>query len=452
MDRQEQKFIRMTTEPVGRLICEMSVPTIVSMLVTAAYNMVDTFFVGQMHSNSATGAVGVVFSMMTIMQAVGFFFGQGSGTYMSRQLGSKNVENASRMAITGVVLSTVTGAVITVLGLLFLDPLARFLGSTETILPYARDYLRFILLGAPYMMASFTLNNQLRFQGSAQYAMYGILTGAVINVGLDPLLIFTFDMGIAGAALATILGQFASFCLLLVGTTRGGNLRLRFSHLQISRSILVEIWKGGFPSLCRQGLMSVSTICLNTAARIFGDVAIAAMGIVSRSMMMANSAVIGFGQGFQPVIGFNYGAGLIERIKKGFWFCIRWGTLFLLFVGAAGFAFAPQIIAVFRDDPAVIAFGARALRFQCCTVFASATVITANMMTQCMGKTGYATLLAMARQGLFLIPMVLVLPSAIGELGLQLAQPIADVLSLGVTLVVMRSVWRELDTAQISDN
>ena len=382
------------------------------------------------------------------MQAVGFFFGQGSGTYISRQLGAHETENASRMAISGVVLSAIAGAVITILGLVFLTPLAHFLGSTDTILPYAKDYLRIILLGAPYMLASFTLNNQLRFQGSAKYAMYGILAGAVINVGLDPLLIFTFRMGIAGAAWATILGQLISFCLLVFGTTRGGNLRLRLSHLQINGHILHEIWRGGFPSLCRQGLLSVSTICLNTAARAFGDVAIAAMSVVSRSMMMANSAVIGFGQGFQPVIGFNCGAGLIGRIKKGFRFCVLWGTIFLICAGVVGLIFAPQIIAIFRDDPAVVAFGAKALRLQCCTLFVSATVMTSNMLTQCLGETGRATLLALSRQGLFLIPAVFLLPPFLDELGLQLAQPIADILSLTITIIIMRGVWRDLTSAE----
>lgn len=443
MDR-EQKYIRMTTEPVGRLICELAGPTIVSMLVTAAYNMVDTFFVGLLRSNSATGAVGVVFSLMAILQAVGFFFGQGSGTYISRHLGAQQEDDAARMAVSAVVLSFASGVAIAVLGLIFLEPLASFLGSTPTILPHAKAYLRIILLGAPYMVASFTVNQQLRFQGSASYAMYGILAGAVLNVALDPFFIFTCRMGVAGAALATILGQLVSFVVLLLGTTRGGNLRLRWRNLHITGALLHEIWRGGLPSLCRQGLMSLSTICLNAAAREFGDVAIAAMSVVSRCMMVANSAVIGFGQGFQPVIGFNYGAGLTQRVKQGFWFCVRWGTVFLLIIGALGALFAPQIVALFRNDPAVVAFGARAMRLQCATLFTFATVITANMLTQCLGKTVRASLLAMARQGLFLIPAVTILPPILHELGLQLAQPISDILGLLTTAIVMPSIWRDL--------
>ena len=317
-DKQEAKFQELTGRPVGHLVCKMAVPTIISMMVTACYNMVDTYFVGQLHSNSATGAVGVVFSLMAVIQAVGFFFGHGSGNYISRQLGRHETADAEKMAATGVTLAFLAGCVILVLGQIFLTPLARLLGSTDTILPYARSYLRIILLGAPYMTASFVLNNQLRFQGSAAYGMVGIAAGAVLNVGLDPLLIFGLNMGVAGAALATILSQLASFCMLLLGCARGGNLRIRLKNVCFRRDLFLEIGKGGLPSLCRQGLASIATICLNRSAGLYGDAAIAAMSVVSRAMMLAQSALIGFGQGFQPVCGFNYGAGLYHRVKEGF--------------------------------------------------------------------------------------------------------------------------------------
>ena len=359
-DKQEAKFQELTGQPVGHLVCKMAVPTIISMMVTACYNMVDTYFVGQLHSNSATGAVGVVFSLMAVIQAVGFFFGHGSGNYISRQLGRHETADAEKMAATGVTLAFLAGCVILVLGQIFLTPLARLLGSTDTILPYARSYLRIILLGAPYMTASFVLNNQLRFQGSAAYGMVGIAAGAVLNVGLDPLLIFGLNMGVAGAALATILSQLASFCMLLLGCARGGNLRIRLKNLCFRRDLFLEIGKGGLPSLCRQGLASIATICLNRSAGLYGDAAIAAMSVVSRAMMLAQSALIGFGQGFQPVCGFNYGAGLYHRVKEGFRFCVKWSTVFLTAVSVLGLVLAPQIIAVFRNDPEVIAFGARA--------------------------------------------------------------------------------------------
>ena len=441
---QEEKYHHLTTEPVGRLVCEMAVPTIISMLVTAAYNLADTFFVGLLHSNAATGAVGVVFSLMAIIQATGFFFGQGSGNYISRQLGRHQTEDAETMAISAVALAFLAGVVLLVLGQIFLRPLALLLGSTDTILPYACDYLRIILLGAPYMTASFVLNNQLRFQGSAVYSMIGIVAGAVINVGLDPLLIFTFRMGITGAALATIIGQLCSFALLLFGCTQGGNLRLHPKKIRFTRHIFKEILRGGFPSLCRQSLMAVSTICLNVAAGYYGDAAIAAMSVVSRVMTTANSALIGFGQGFQPVCGFNYGAKFYDRVRQGFRFCVKWGTVFLIVVAAAGLIFAPQLIAVFRNDPEVVSFGTRAMRCQCITFPLAAYALVSNMMTQTMGKTLPATILAAARQGLFFIPAVMLMPLWLDQWGVQLAQSMADVCSFALTLVMMRRVFRNL--------
>ena len=252
-DKQEQKFHHLTEDPVSSLICRLALPCIISMLVTAFYNMADTFFVGMLNSNPATGAVGVVFSLMAIIQAVGFFFGHGSGNFISRELGKQHTETASNMAATGFFAALATGLVICILGQIFLTPLANFLGSTPTILPYARDYMRVILFGAPWMTASLVLNNQLRFQGSAVYGMVGIVSGAVLNIGLDPLLIFVFDMGIAGAAWATIFSQFVSFCLLLVGCTRGGNLHIHISRVQLKPSYYLMILKGGLPSLARQG-------------------------------------------------------------------------------------------------------------------------------------------------------------------------------------------------------
>ena len=199
MDAQEEKYIKMTTPPVEKLICRLAVPCIVSMLVTAFYNMADTYFVGMLKSNAATGAVGVVFSVMAVIQAVGFFFGQGSGNFISRELGKKHYTEASQMAATGFFSALATGLVICILGQLFLEPLALFLGSTQTILPYTQAYLRVILLGAPWMCASFVLNNQLRFQGSASYGMVGIVTGALVNIILDPILIFGLKLGVVRA-------------------------------------------------------------------------------------------------------------------------------------------------------------------------------------------------------------------------------------------------------------
>lgn len=447
-EQRQQKFERMTKTPIPRLIGELAVPTIISMLVTSFYNMADTFFVGKINT-SATAAVGIVFPLMAMIQAFGFFCGHGSGNYISRQLGAHNFEDASRMSATGFVSAFILGLGILVVGFLFTDPLLRIMGSTETILPYARSYMRIILIGAPYMTASLVLNNQLRFQGSAFYSMIGITTGAVLNIGLDPLFIFVLDMGVAGAALATIISQFVSFCLLIAGTFRGGNLRLNLKDFSPSLKYYQNIVKGGAPSLFRQGLGSFATVCLNLMAGPYVDAAIAAMSIVTRISQFAASVVIGFGQGFQPVCGFNYGAKLFKRVQEGFWFCVKFCTSVLLVAAVCGWIFSPNLIGVFlKTDPLVIEYGSQALRLQALTFPLVGWITIANMMLQTIGKTVKASLLAMSRQFLFFVPVILTLPGFLGILGVQLSQPIADFFSFLLAVPLSISVLREMSREQ----
>lgn len=447
-EQRQQKFDRMTKTPIPRLIGELAVPTIISMLVTSFYNMADTFFVGKINT-SATAAVGIVFPLMAMIQAFGFFCGHGSGNYISRQLGAHNFEDASKMSATGFVSAFVLGLGILVVGFLFTDPLLRIMGSTETILPYARSYMRIILIGAPYMTASLVLNNQLRFQGSAFYSMIGITTGAVLNIVLDPLFIFVLDMGVAGAALATIISQFVSFCLLIAGTFRGGNLRLNLKDFSPSLKYYQNIVKGGAPSLFRQGLGSFATVCLNLMAGPYGDAAIAAMSIVTRISQFAASVVIGFGQGFQPVCGFNYGAKLFKRVREGFWFCVKFCTSVLLVAAVCGWIFSPNLIGIFlKTDPLVIEYGSQALRLQALTFPLVGWITIANMMLQTIGKTVKASLLAMSRQFLFFVPVILTLPGFLGILGVQLSQPIADFCSFLLAVPLSISVLREMSHEQ----
>lgn len=447
-EQRQQKFDRMTKTPIPRLIGELAVPTIISMLVTSFYNMADTFFVGKINT-SATAAVGIVFPLMAMIQAFGFFCGHGSGNYISRQLGAHNFEDASKMSATGFLTAFVLGLGILVVGFLFTDPLLHIMGSTETILPYARSYMRIILIGAPYMTASLVLNNQLRFQGSAFYSMIGITTGAVLNIGLDPLFIFVLDMGVAGAALATIISQFVSFCLLIAGTFRGGNLRLNLRDFSPSLKYYQNIVKGGAPSLFRQGLGSFATVCLNLMAGPYGDAAIAAMSIVTRISQFAASVVIGFGQGFQPVCGFNYGAKLFKRVQEGFWFCVKFCTSVLLVAAVCGWIFSPNLIGIFlKTDPLVIEYGSQALRLQALTFPLVGWITIANMMLQTIGKTVKASLLAMSRQFLFFVPVILTLPGFLGILGVQLSQPIADFCSFLLAVPLSISVLREMSHEQ----
>ncbi len=444
----QEKFAVMTSQPIRPLILRLAAPTIVSMLVTSLYNMADTFFVGKI-GTSATAAVGVVFSLMAVIQALGFTFGHGSGNYISRKLGAKDNESAEAMASTGFFSALAAGFIVMALGLIFLDPLVQLLGATPTILPYARDYTRLILLGSPFMISSLVLNNQLRFQGSASYAMVGITSGAVLNVALDPLFIFVFDMGVAGAALATSLSQIVGFCLLLAGTHRGSNIPIRLRAFRPAFARYREILRGGLPSLCRQGLGSVATIALNLAAGPYGDAAIAAMSIVSRVMQFAMSAVLGFGQGFQPVCGFNYGAKLYGRVREAFFFCLRISFVILVALSALGFAFAPRVIEIFRKaDPVVVQIGAAALRCQC-VLFPFVSYITmTNMMLQTIGQSLKASVLAAARQGLFFLPVILILPRALGMPGLLISQPVADLCTLILALPLGYTTLRGMKRAQ----
>ena len=449
---QEEKVSYMLSEPVPHLVCQMAVPTIISMLVTSFYNMVDTFFVGRINTQ-ATAAVGVVFSVMAFIQACGFFFGHGSGNYISRKLGAKEFDEANVMAATGFFTAFFTGIVAAVVGLCFLTPLARVLGSTPTILPYTKDYLRIILIGCPFMMSLLVLNNQLRFQGSASYAMVGIVTGGLLNMVLDPLLIFTCDMGVAGAALATIISQIVSFVLLFLMSRKGGNIRIEFRNFKPTWALYKEIFRGGVPSLCRQGLASIAQICLNYSAGTFGgvysDAAIAAMSIVGRISMFANSALIGFGQGFQPVCGMNYGAKQFGRVRQAFAFCVKYAAVFLVIVSAAGIIFAEPLVTCFRrEDAEVIRIGTLALRLQCIVFPLNAWIVMSNMMLQSIGKAARASFVAAARQGIFFIPLIWILPQIFGLLGVQMCQTWSDILTFGVSVPMCVGVLGEMKQAE----
>lgn len=444
---QDDKVKYLTTQPVPKLICEMSVPTIISMLVSSFYNMVDTAFVGKLNTQS-TGAVGIAFAVMALIQAMGFFFGHGSGNYISRKLGAREYEDAEKMAATGFFSALAAGVVLGTAGVIFVKPIAIILGSTDTILPYAESYLRIIFVGAPFIMGSFVVNNQLRFQGSASVAMIGIVSGAVLNIVLDPILIFVADMGIAGAAWATVISQFVSFVILIVMNMRKAAIRIDIRNFTPSAYYYGNIFRGGIPSLCRQGIGSVATLCLNHAAKMYGgnmaDAAIAAMSIVSRISMFANSALIGFGQGFQPVCGTNYGAGKYTRVRKAFYFSVKMGTIVLLCISVAGFIFAEPLIYIFQEDPQVIPIGVLALRAQCIVFSLNAWTIMCNMMLQTIGMALKASIVAAARQGLFFIPLIFIMPAFMGILGVQTAQMAADVLAFALAVPMGLSVLKLL--------
>ena len=315
-DRSAEQFRKMTETPIPKLILSLAAPTILSMLITSIYNLADTFFVGQI-STSASGAVGIVSSLMAIIQALGFMLGHGSGSIISRSLGSQNTDAATRFASTSFFTALVFGGIITAAGLLTLPDFMMLLGSTETILPHACAYARYILLAAPIMMSSLVMNNILRYEGKASFAMIGLVTGGLLNIALDPLFIFGLGMGTAGAGLATALSQTISFCILLSMFLRGKTVsQFRITAVTHSPAEFGTILMTGMPSFGRQGLNSIGGMLLNIAARGYGDAAVAGMSIVSRIFMFIISVAIGTGQGFQPVAGFNYGAKKYHRVQQ----------------------------------------------------------------------------------------------------------------------------------------
>lgn len=443
--RHTDNYTFLTQAPAHRVILTMAVPTIITMLVTSLYNVADTFFVGQLDTQS-TAAVGVVFPVMFFIQAFGFFFGHGSGNYISRELGARRHGNAETMASTGFVYSLVAGIVAMVVGLSMIKTLAVWLGSTPTILPYTESYMSIILLGSPFMTASLTINNQMRLQGNASYAMYGIISGAVLNVVLDPVFIFVFDMGVAGAAVATVMGQVVGFFVLLAMSRRGENIRLDIRRFSPRLAYLKEIVYGGSPSLSRQGLGCVAVMMLNVAASEYGDATIAAMSIVSRITMFIMSVVLGLGQGFQPFCGFCYGAGLYGRLREGFGFIVKVGTAFLLVFFFAGFFFSSGAIGIFRDDPEVIRIGAAALCWQLATYPFNAFTMAGNMMLQTTRKPLRANILSAARQGLFFIPLIVILPYFFGLKGIIICQSCSDVLSFCIAIPIVIGAFREMDS------
>lgn len=440
--KSESRYEMLTKTPIPKLILRLSVPTIISMLVTGIYNTADTFFVGRI-STQATAAVGLVFSVMAVIQALGFFAGHGSGNYLSRMLGAGKQQEANIMASTGFALALIMGVLVAVVGNLFAVPLGYALGATETSLHDTMIYMRIILIGAPFMMGQFVINNQLRFQGSAFYAMIGLMAGAVLNIGLDPLLMFGLKLGVAGAAIATVCGQIISFIVLLAGSRHGDNIRLKLRNIRFNGHYIKEIINGGIPSLFRQGMAAIATLLLNHAAgSLGGDAAIAGMSVVTRVLMLLSSALIGFGQGYQPVCSFNYGAKLRGRVREGFFFCVKWGTVFLIGAAAVCYAFAPGIIGIFRDDPEVIAVGTTALRAQAVTLPLMAGIVMTNMMLQSMGKGLKASIASASRNGIFFIPLILLLPRLLGLTGVEITQACADVLSFFLAVPLAASELR----------
>lgn len=444
MSHQTLQYEKMTQTPVRKLVSRLAIPTTISMLITTIYNIVDTYFVGWL-GTSAIGATGVVFALMAVIQAIGFMIGQGAGSIISRYLGSREDKQACRTASTSFAMAILLGGIIMVVGLLFCNPLMKIMGSTDTILPYARTYAIYILLAAPAIIGGSVLNNILRYEGRATYAMIGLTIGSVLNIVGDAIFIFVFDMGIAGAGLSTTISFYIGLIVLLIPFVRGKTQsRLSYKFLTTSRKVITDILFVGSPSLCRQGLNSISVMVLNLLAAKYSDSAIAAMSIVSRITMLMFCVNIGIGQGFQPVSAFNYGAGKYDRVKAALIFTWQLGTLILVVLSSLCFFFAQDIITFFRNDPEVVAIGIPALKYQCIAMVLMSFSSCGNMLFQSTGHSGTALLLSSFRSGLFFIPTILILTPLIGITGIQIAQPIADALASLCTIPFIIRFLRQI--------
>lgn len=443
-DIHKIQYERMTKTPINKLLVTLSIPTVITMMITSAYNMADTAFVGTL-GTSASGAVGVVFGFMSILQAIGFFFGQGAGSILSRELGARKGDDANITSSTGFFMSLGLSTVIALICAFNIEPLIRFLGSTETIAPYSRVYIGFIILSSPFIVASFTMNNILRYEGKAKLGAVAMMTGAILNIIGDPVFMFGFDMGIAGAGLSTAIAQIISFCILLsmfvCGKTQT-DLSIKLFTKDIQK--LLNIMATGLPSLLRQCLGGLGVVVLNYVAKPYGDPAIAAMSIVSRVTFFVFSIGLGIAQGFQPISSFNYGAKKYGRVREAYKTTLIYAETVIVILSVVAFIFAPQIIEKLRDDRAVVDIGVRAIRLQLAAMITLPYCMVSEMLLQTTGNKWGASFLSSVRSGLFFIPVLYVLALYRGLSGIQEAQPLAYILSIIPTVILMRNFFKNL--------
>lgn len=440
----DAQYKKMTETPVSKLILTLGLPTVISMLITNIYNMADTYFVGSL-GTSASGATGIVFGLMAILQAFGFMFGHGAGSNIARKLGNHDVKSAKIYASTSFWSSILAGVLVMILGILFMDPFMRLLGSTDTILPYARDYAFYILIAGAAMTSGCVMNNILRYEGKAFYAMIGLTSGGILNIFGDYLFVTIFHMGIKGAGLSTAISQYISMMILLLPyLQQKTQSSFHFKDFSKDLKIYKDIIATGMPSLFRQGLNSISTMVFNGTAALYGDAAVAAISIVTRIVNFLFCIAVGIGQGFQPVSAFNYGAQKYSRVKAGFLFALKLGTCLMIGLSILSFANANAFVAIFRNDPKVISIGTIALRWSAISLILMPITMYGNMLFQSIGKAAIASFLAALRSGLSLIPCILIMNALFGLSGLEKAQSISEILSAFISLPFIISFLKNL--------
>lgn len=448
MNSEQIQYDKMINTPVSKLISTLALPTVISMLVTSIYNMADTFFVSKINTQ-ASAAVGIIFPIMSIIQAFGFTLGMGGGSLVSLRLGERKEKDAIEITSTAFFTAFGFGLLIAIIGTSCSSYIIRLIGASDSVLPYAQDYAKYIFFGAPLMCSSFVMNNVLRSEGKAFFSMIALTVGGILNIILDPIFIYKMNLGISGAAIATLVGQLFSFSILLSWFFKKKTIcKIKLSYFTKKISVFLSIWKAGLPSMARQGLASVATILLNTSASLYGDSAVAAMSIVTKIVMFIASVMIGIGQGFTPVSGYNFGARRFDRVKKAYWFTVFSGTGIMLIFALFCFIFAPEILKTFRNDASVISIGTVALRFQVAVLPLHSLIVTTNMLMQSTGQIKSATFLSCNRQGIYFIPLIMLLPKCFGLFGVEITQALADFLSVLTSIPYLIWFMNKLDNLE----
>lgn len=440
-DKKEERRRAILNDPILPLLVKTSIPTIIGMLVMVIYNLTDTFFVGILNNKSMTAAIGIVFSFMSFIQAIGFWFGYGSGNIMSKRIGQGNEYEAEKISSIGILFALGFGILIAFISWIFISPLARFIGgsASESLMRFTVDYMRVIVLSIPFALYSMTLYNQLRLCGNVKDGMRGLLSGMLVNMALDPILMFGLGLGFIGAGYATLIGQIVGTILLTRLSRKNGNIGVDLKKVRINKERVYHILAGGMPNFLRQSITSIALILLNISAARYGDGLLAALTISSRILALAYLIMIGWGQGFQPICAMNYGASQYDRVKTAFKLVVLGATAFLILSAFGLHIFAKELIMTMTKDSQVIAYTRKLLNLQCLTLPLLGYFALSSMLMQNIGQYFWSSIISISRQGIFYIPLLYILTGAFGQVGIYLLQPMADLMSFILAIFV---VWK----------
>lgn len=440
-DKKEERRRAILNDPILPLLVKTSIPTIIGMLVMVIYNLTDTFFVGILNNKSMTAAIGIVFSFMSFIQAIGFWFGYGSGNIMSKRIGQGNEYEAEKISSIGILFALGFGILIAFISWIFISPLARFIGgsASESLMKFTVDYMRVIVLSIPFALYSMTLYNQLRLCGNVKDGMRGLLSGMLVNMALDPILMFGLGLGFIGAGYATLIGQIVGTILLTRLSRKNGNIGVDLKKVRINKERVYHILAGGMPNFLRQSITSIALILLNISAARYGDGLLAALTISSRILALAYLIMIGWGQGFQPICAMNYGASQYDRVKTAFKLAVLGATAFLILSAFGLHIFAKELIMTMTKDSQVIAYTRKLLNLQCLTLPLLGYFALSSMLMQNIGQYFWSSIISISRQGIFYIPLLYILTGAFGQVGIYLLQPMADLMSFILAIFV---VWK----------